>query len=338
MLSRSSLPVALAALFLVLPAAPRAADPPPKAVDFERDVKPIFAKHCVSCHGAEKAKSGLRLDQRTAALAGGDGGKVIVPGKSADSTLIKLVLHDDADVRMPPKKPRLAPAEIATLQAWIDQGAQGPDDAVKANPADWWSFKPLQPSVVPAGANVIDAFSSREAEGERADPVPRSRPPHAHPPALLRPHRPAADAGRGGRVRRRQGRRTPTKSWSIGCSRQPALRRAVGAALARRRPLRRDARVRQGPAAAERLAVPRLRHPRAQRGQALRAVRAGAGRRRRAVPRHGGRHRGARLPRRRAVGLHRPRRGARDEDRRQDRPPPRPRRHGGQHRSARSWA
>ena len=40
---------------------------------------------------------------------------------------------------------------------------------------------------------------------------------------------------------------------------------------------------------------------------------------------------GARLHRRRAVGLHRPRRGAGDEDRRQDRPPPRPRRHGGEH-------
>ena len=51
----------------------------------------------------------------------------------------------------------------------------------------------------------------------------------------------------------------------------PALRRAVGAALARRRPLRRDARLRQGPAPAQRLAVPRLRHPRVQRRQAVRA-------------------------------------------------------------------
>ena len=100
MLSRSSLPAALAALLLVLPAAPRAADPPPKPVDFDRDVKPIFAKHCVSCHGPEKAKSGLRLDRRTDAITGGDGGKVIVPGKSADSTLIKLVSSDDADVRI----------------------------------------------------------------------------------------------------------------------------------------------------------------------------------------------------------------------------------------------
>ncbi len=68
--------------------------------------------------------------------------------------------------------------------------------------------------------------------------------------------------------------------------RQPAPRRAVGAALAGRRPLRRHPRLRQGPAPAQRLALPRLRHPFAQRRQALRPVRPGTGGRRRPVPRH----------------------------------------------------
>ena len=42
--------------------------PQAKPVDFDRDVKPIFAKHCVSCHGPEKQKSGLRLDRKADAL------------------------------------------------------------------------------------------------------------------------------------------------------------------------------------------------------------------------------------------------------------------------------
>jgi mono/diheme cytochrome c family protein len=165
MLRTAALPALVVAL-LGAPVAPspatavwgvaRAADPKP--VDYDRDVKPIFAKHCASCHGPDKQKSGLRLDRRTDALAGGDGGKVIVPGKAAQSPLIKLVLSEDAGERMPPKGPRLTAAEVATLRAWIDQGAQGPNDAAAANPADWWSLKPLSKPAVPSGVNPIDHF------------------------------------------------------------------------------------------------------------------------------------------------------------------------------------
>src|SRR5262245_45216483 len=31
-----------------------------RAVDYVQEVKPIFAKHCTACHGAEKQKAGLR--------------------------------------------------------------------------------------------------------------------------------------------------------------------------------------------------------------------------------------------------------------------------------------
>ena len=41
-------------------------------VDFVRDVRPIFQKHCYECHGEKKQKSGLRLDVKAAALKGGD--------------------------------------------------------------------------------------------------------------------------------------------------------------------------------------------------------------------------------------------------------------------------
>src|SRR5690242_2500910 len=82
-----------------------AADPPklPPAsaakIDFDKDVRPILAASCVKCHGADKQKGGLRLDDRTAALDGGNGGPVIVPGKSADSRLIHAVAGTDPDTK-----------------------------------------------------------------------------------------------------------------------------------------------------------------------------------------------------------------------------------------------
>jgi hypothetical protein len=148
----------LVATLLVVPISIRAGDPPKvqsrETVEFDRDVKPIFAKHCVSCHGAEKQKNGLRLDRKNDALKGGDGGAAIVPGKSGDSLLFQLVGGVDKDRPMPPKG-GLSSAEIATLKTWIDQGAVWPDDgSTSLRPADWWSLKPLAKTKVPTISNV----------------------------------------------------------------------------------------------------------------------------------------------------------------------------------------
>ena len=69
----------LAAVFLL----PTAATAGPGEELFEKHVRPVLVEKCVSCHGAEKAKGGLRLDTRAGLLAGGDGGPVAVPGKPA---------------------------------------------------------------------------------------------------------------------------------------------------------------------------------------------------------------------------------------------------------------
>jgi mono/diheme cytochrome c family protein len=107
--------------------------PPPadkKDATYAQDIKPIFEKSCVSCHGPEKAKGKLRLDSLQAALKGGEDGKVIEPGKSADSVLIHNVAHlGDPDDYMPPPKnkagiPALTAAQIGLIRAWIDQGAK----------------------------------------------------------------------------------------------------------------------------------------------------------------------------------------------------------------------
>src|SRR5262249_40174953 len=96
--------------------------PPPHAVrsvDFDKDVQPILVKHCFACHDEKKGKGGLQLDRKREALAGGDSGPAIVPGKAGDSLLILRLLSDDASERMPLKAPRLSDKELLTLQNWI---------------------------------------------------------------------------------------------------------------------------------------------------------------------------------------------------------------------------
>src|SRR5436190_11171042 len=93
---------AMQSIFLLLATAAVAQQPPgdPK-VDFARDVLPILQSRCLDCHGPQKQRGGLRLDQKGTALEGGDSGKVIVPGNSAASPLIKRVTSKDSKVRMP---------------------------------------------------------------------------------------------------------------------------------------------------------------------------------------------------------------------------------------------
>src|SRR5262245_25452017 len=97
-----------------------------EAVDYLRDVKPIFSQHCWSCHGPQKQRSGLRLDTGAAIRKGGNSGPAIVPGKSDQSRLLKAVRGLDDIPLMPPKGSPLKPDQIAILKTWIDQGAKSP--------------------------------------------------------------------------------------------------------------------------------------------------------------------------------------------------------------------
>jgi cytochrome c553 len=115
-----------------------------KDVDFAGDVRPILEKHCWSCHGQDKNESGLRLDRRDTALLGGDSGKAIQLGKSADSKLIQYVAGTDPDHVMPPEGPRLSDRDQSILRAWIDQGLVWPDSANPiAEKNKHWAYQPL---------------------------------------------------------------------------------------------------------------------------------------------------------------------------------------------------
>src|SRR5438270_7890785 len=98
---------------------------PPAAsvrVDYTRDIEPLLARRCVVCHGPQQQMSGLRLDQKEAALKGGATGVAIQPGDSAHSRLIRLVAGVDKKT-MPPVGARLTADEVGLLRAWIDQGS-----------------------------------------------------------------------------------------------------------------------------------------------------------------------------------------------------------------------
>ncbi len=137
-----------------------------------------------SATARQKQKSGLRLDVKAAALKGGDDhAPDIIAGKAKESPLIQMVTSDDKDERMPPKGERLSDAEIATLTAWIDQGAVWPDgvDLVKlADKRDHWSFKPLADPAPPETKdqawprNGVDRFILARLEAAGLQPAPEA--------------------------------------------------------------------------------------------------------------------------------------------------------------------
>jgi len=144
-----------------------------EGVRFYDDVKPILAVHCFGCHGPDEAKSGLRLDLRDRALAGGKSGKAaLVPRDAAGSELHRRVTSDDPDEVMPPKGPRLSAADVARIRTWIEQGAAWPDRD------DYWAFKPPTSPAVPASddaapsANPIDDFVSSRLRETGILPAP----------------------------------------------------------------------------------------------------------------------------------------------------------------------
>jgi hypothetical protein len=144
---------------------------------FETTVAPLLAKRCGACHGPASAESGFRIDERARAIAGGDSGLAgIVAGKPAESEILRRIVTDDAEARMPADAEPLPAEEQAIIEQWIAAGAPWPDAlatlpktllpttaAKPAKGADHWAFKPVVRPEVPvaaagAGAHPIDAF------------------------------------------------------------------------------------------------------------------------------------------------------------------------------------
>ncbi|MGO9468880.1 MAG: PSD1 and planctomycete cytochrome C domain-containing protein [Isosphaeraceae bacterium] len=151
----------------------------PRPVSFVREVRPILAEHCFTCHGPDdaKRKAGLRLDNKEGAFARlEDGDLAVVPKKPDDSALIFRIESDDADLRMPPRKAHkpLSAEQIAVLRRWIEEGAAW---------SSHWSFEPPRrpalPPVKQSGwcSNEIDRFILARIESEGLSPAPEAGKP-----------------------------------------------------------------------------------------------------------------------------------------------------------------
>ncbi len=155
-------------LLLVQPVSLVAASPvaPEQLLFFEQKIRPVLVEHCYECHSAQakKVKGGLVLDTKSGWEKGGDTGEsAIVPGNTERSPLLRAVRHDDADLAMPPKKPKLSDAIIADLTAWVKMGAPDPRDGsviVRRGDKSWWSLLPLSQSNPPHAAGLPEAWSA----------------------------------------------------------------------------------------------------------------------------------------------------------------------------------
>lgn len=108
--------ICAALLFALVPLAANAAD---KTISFDKDVMPIFRRNCTSCHRAGKAKGDLDLSTFAALTKGGKHGPSLKPG---DHNLITQISGDKP--KMPEDGDPLTPVEVATIAAWVKQGAK----------------------------------------------------------------------------------------------------------------------------------------------------------------------------------------------------------------------
>ena len=141
-------------------------------IDFNTQVKPIFNKKCITCHGGVRRKSNFSLLFRADALAKNKSGKpAIIPGDPDHSEMIRRLTLKDPDERMPYKHDPLTKDEIEILRKWIKQGAKW---------GDHWAYVSVKPVEVPDvktdpiaigwTKNEIDHFIYEKLEQEKLKP------------------------------------------------------------------------------------------------------------------------------------------------------------------------
>src|SRR5262245_51210261 len=130
------------------------------APTYEKQIGPFFKTYCVGCHdGGDDSKGGLSLVSFKSLMEGGDGGEVIVAGKSDESRLVKMLLGT-ARPKMPPKDSKqLRPEEIELVRRWVDLGAKGPVSATPQSAAEL-NVRHIEPKTSVAAAISGVAFSA----------------------------------------------------------------------------------------------------------------------------------------------------------------------------------
>ena len=141
-------------------------------VDFNRDIRPLFNAHCITCHGGVKQAGGVSFSYREQALGKGKSGRSIaVPGNPRASEMIARVTSRDPEYRMPLHQQPLNQAQIALLRRWIAQGAPW---------ENYWAFVPPKPQTLPRVQDSgwvrqpLDRFILARLEKEHLRPEPQA--------------------------------------------------------------------------------------------------------------------------------------------------------------------
>ncbi|MCW3095408.1 MAG: Planctomycete cytochrome [Chthonomonadaceae bacterium] len=158
---------------------------------FEKNIRPLLAARCYSCHNASAGvtRGGLALDTKEGWSIGGNHGAAIVPGKPDKSLLLKAVSYTDSNLQMPPGK-QLSADQIALLKTWIENGADDPRmptgpggkpklSGLTQKARDHWAFQPIKKVTVPTVKvkdkawvkNPIDAFIMAKLESKGMKPA-----------------------------------------------------------------------------------------------------------------------------------------------------------------------
>ena len=144
-----------------------------ESIGYNRDILPILAERCFACHGFDNAtrKAGLRLDSAAGATTKlASGLPAIVPGKPAESELLRRVTSTDPDEVMPPPntgKP-LSVQQRQLIEVWIKRGAQYESH---------WAYLPprrIEPPLIPEIPFPIDHFVRARLTGEGIAPSPEA--------------------------------------------------------------------------------------------------------------------------------------------------------------------
>jgi len=151
-----------------------------RQVSFRNDIQPIFQQNCYKCHGPSAQLSGLRLDLKQLAMAGGSLGKDILPGKPLESPLYGRVAGLGGVSRMPMGGQPLPDSQVELIRVWIEQGADWPEAgaAKSVEVKKHWAFIPPERPAVPEvkhsswPKNPIDDFVLARLEKEGLSPSP----------------------------------------------------------------------------------------------------------------------------------------------------------------------
>jgi mono/diheme cytochrome c family protein len=93
------------------------------SVSFAKDIHPIFASNCMTCHGDSAQLSKFDLRTRESAMLGGERGSDIVPGNAEQSRLYRRVAGLEKP-SMPLQGTPLTPAQVSAIKQWINDGAK----------------------------------------------------------------------------------------------------------------------------------------------------------------------------------------------------------------------